>query len=223
MITELAGGQPIEDLDRALREENRSAPGRPWVMLNIVTSIDGATAVDGGSTPLSDDDDRALFHALRGIADVILVGSGTVEAEDYRPDPRLCIVSGRLSLDPAKRVFSDPGRMPAVIGSASADQDRIARLESVSRMVLLEDLSGRSIVDQFPAGSVVLCEGGPTLNASLFADGVVDEINWSVAPKVVAGRSKRMTAGHALPSPADFLLGRAWMGEKSLFLRYVRA
>ena len=102
VITDISTGQVVADLDAALRREARVVEGRPWVMLNFVTSIDGATAVEGGSTPLSDDDDRALFHALRGIADVILVGSATVDAEDYKPDPRLAIVSGRLSLDPGR-------------------------------------------------------------------------------------------------------------------------
>jgi riboflavin biosynthesis pyrimidine reductase len=222
VIRDLRTGSPIEDLETAVRAEERAAVGRPWVMLNMVTSIDGATAVDGGSTPLSDDDDRALFRALRGVADVILVGSGTVMAEDYRPDPRLVIVSGRLSLDPAKRVFSDREKRPKVIGSKDADPARAARLGEVADVTLLDDLSGSAIAGALPSGAVVLCEGGPTLNATLFAGGVVDEINWSIAPLVVNGESKRMTAGDALPEPERFRLARAWAGEGSLFFRWVR-
>src|SRR5690606_8663747 len=163
--------------------------GRPWVMLNMVTSIDGATAVDGGSTPLSDDDDRALFRALRRVADVIVVGSGTVEAEDYRPDARLVIVSGRLSIDPSRRVFSDPEQRPTVVGSSQADPAKVAALREVANVELLEDLSGSNVIGLLPAGSIVLCEGGPTLNSSLFQTDVVDEINWAVAPLVVGGKS----------------------------------
>ncbi len=222
MIRELATGAPVGDLKSALLGEDRSSNG-PWVMLNIVTSIDGATAVDGGSTALSDDDDRALFHALRDISDVILVGSGTVQAEDYRPDPRLAIVSGRLSLTPDMTVFSDSGRRPTVIGSSNADSERVSRLREVAEVVLLDDVSGSSVIGQFAHDSTVLCEGGPTLNASLFADGVVDEINWTVAPLVVAGRSKRMTAGETVSPPAEFRVARTWSGDRSLFLRFVRS
>lgn len=222
MIRDLATGDPIVDLEAALLGEDRDSD-RPWVMLNIVTSVDGATAVDGGSTPLSDDDDRALFHALRRIADVILVGSGTVMAEDYHPDARLAIVSGRLNLDPAKRVFSDPGQRPTIFSSVAADPARVETLQRVAEVVLLDDLSGAGVVRQFEAGSVVLCEGGPTLNGSLFSDDVVDEINWTVSPLITMGESKRMTAGEALDPPARFRVVRTWSGEQSLFLRYVRA
>ena len=222
MIRDLAAGDPIVDLEAALLAEDRSSD-RPWVMLNIVTSVDGATAVDGGSTPLSDDDDRALFHSLRRISDVIMVGSGTVMAEDYHPDGRLAIVSGRLNLDPGKRVFSDPDQRPTVLGSVAADPARVETLRRVAEVVLLDDLSGANVVGQFGPGSIVLCEGGPTLNGSLFSDDVVDEINWTVSPLVAMGKSKRMAVGDALDPPARFRVARSWSGEQSLFLRYVRA
>jgi riboflavin biosynthesis pyrimidine reductase len=223
VIRDLVTGRPLDDLDAAVRAEERTAHGRPWVMLNMVTSIDGATAVDGGSTPLSDDDDRALFRALRRVADVIVVGSGTVEAEDYRPDARLVIVSGRLSIDPSRRVFSDPEQRPTVVGSSQADPAKVAALREVANVELLEDLSGSNVIGLLPAGSIVLCEGGPTLNSSLFQTDVVDEINWAVAPLVVGGKSNRMTSGDALGDPSRYRLARSWMGEETLFLRYVRA
>lgn len=222
MIRDIGSKETIEDVDAAVRSEDRAVTGRPWVMLNMVTSVDGATAVEGGSTPLSDDDDRTLFRALRGVADVILVGSATVMAEDYRPDRRLVIVSGRLNLDPDRRVFADSEQPPTVIGSTGAEPDRVRRLEQVAKVILLDDLSGSNVADRLPTGAIVLCEGGPTLNASLFADDVVDEINWTVSPQVVAGRSKRMAAGDALSPPVHFRLDRSWIGDESLFLRYVR-
>ena len=54
-------------------------------MLNMVTSIDGATAVGGGASGLNDPDDRALFLALRALADVVLVGAQTVRSENLGP------------------------------------------------------------------------------------------------------------------------------------------
>lgn len=222
MIRDLSTGGTIDDLDAALLAEERAATGRPWVMLNMVTSIDGATAVRGGSTPLSDDDDRELFRALRRISDVILVGSGTVDVEDYGPDSRLAIVSGRLSVDLGRRVFSDPEKRPTVIGSSKADEDKAARLREVAEVVLLDDLSGSSVISVFEPGSIVLCEGGPTLNSSLFESDVVDEINWAVSPQIVGGYSNRITAGDALTDPRRFRLARTWMGDETLFLRYVR-
>lgn len=226
------------ELDTALLAEER--PGPRWLVTNMVTSIDGATAIEGGSTRLSDDDDRALFHALRSISDVVLVGAGTVRSENYRPirpvsgvaeqreargqrpAPLLVIVSGRLSLDPEARVFSEPQYRPMVIGSSLAARDTVEALKSVADVILLESMVGRSITDALPEG-VVLCEGGPSLNACLFTDGVVDEIDWTVSPLVVAGGSKRMVDGPALPDHETFDLARTWRGDRSLFLRYVRS
>ena len=97
----------------------RPAPGtRPWVLMNMIASVDGATAVDGVSEGLGGPADRRMLGTLRGLADVILVGAKTVRAEDYRlprlpddrvavlratsgrpPRPRLAVVSASLSLD----------------------------------------------------------------------------------------------------------------------------
>ena len=75
-------GRPARRLRRAPR---RPPTGRPWVLVNMVASIDGATAVDGRSGGLGGPGDKAVFHALRAVADVILVGAGTVRAEHYGP------------------------------------------------------------------------------------------------------------------------------------------
>ena len=57
----------------------RPSPGhRPWVALNMVASVDGATAIDGVSGGLGGSGDTEVFRALRAIADVILVAAGTV-------------------------------------------------------------------------------------------------------------------------------------------------
>ena len=63
----------------------RVGPGRPWVMANMVAGLDGSTAVAGRVRDLSGPADRALFVHLRSVADVVLVGAGTVRAEGYGP------------------------------------------------------------------------------------------------------------------------------------------
>ena len=57
----------------------------PWLRATMVTSADGAAAVDGRSGGLSGEADRLVFSVLRSLADVILVGAGTARAERYRP------------------------------------------------------------------------------------------------------------------------------------------
>ncbi len=59
--------------------------GRPWIRANMVASADGAATASGRSGGLSGEADRAVFGVLRALADVVLVGAGTVRAEAYRP------------------------------------------------------------------------------------------------------------------------------------------
>ncbi len=239
MIHEMGTGRAVADVFDRVRAEPRGAPDRPWVMLNMVTSVDGATTVEGGSTGLSDDDDRVLFSALRAISDVILVGAGTVRAENYRPirpteqagprvelgqrpAPRLVIVSGSLGLDASARVFSDPDHRPTILTSDDADSDRIRSLSGVADVVALPVLDGASIVGALDGEGLVLCEGGPMLNGVLVADHQVDEVNWTVSPMLASGSSKPMIVGGEVSSPFDLVLDRVWRGDRSLFLRYLR-
>ncbi len=107
----------------ALVASDRREGRRPWVMVNMITSIDGATASSGSASGLTGPDDQALFHAFRAVADVVLVGAATVRAEGYGPValpeevrrrrlqsgrtavPRLAVLSRRLDLDPDARFF----------------------------------------------------------------------------------------------------------------------
>lgn len=240
MIYELGTGRSVADVFDRVKAEPRGAPDRPWVMLNMVTSVDGATTVEGGSTGLSDDDDRILFSALRSISDVILVGAGTVRAENYRPirpqteqagprvergqrpAPRLVIVSGSLGLDPSARVFSDPENRPTILTSDDADPDRVRSLSAVADVVAVPVLDGASIVGALDGESLVLCEGGPILNGVLVSDHRVDEVNWTVSPMLASGSSKPMIVGDEVSPPFDLVLDRVWRGDRSLFLRYLR-
>jgi riboflavin-specific deaminase-like protein len=233
-------GLEVDDVLGLVMAERRETATAPWLMLNMVTSVDGATAVNHGSTRLSDGDDRTLFHALRAVPDVILVGAGTVRAEDYRPvkigddtmetrramgmtsKPRLAIVSGRLDLDADAKVFTDPDNQPVVITRASADPGKIEELSAVAEIVTLPDVDAESIIGSLSSAKVILCEGGPTLNGQLAQAGLVDEINWTISPQLVSGDSKRILCGEVLSPPTRMRLDRALKGEWSLFLRYLR-
>lgn len=235
----LAGDVPVDPLN-VYWSQDRAASGRPWVMLNMVTSIDGATAVEGGSTELSDEDDRLLFRGIRAIPDVILVGAGTVRAEDYRPvtldderkamrigaglseTPTLAIVTGRLSLDLTARVFADPDHRPTIITGIDADEARVEAFSKVADIKQIDRLDGVDIINALQGAKVVLCEGGPSLNGQLVTAGLVDEITLTFAPVLVSGGSSRLAHGEAANPPAGMGLDRLLRGERSLFLRYVR-
>ncbi len=104
-------------------DDRSRSPERPWMMLNMIAGIDGAISIAGVSGGLGGPADAAVFGAIRAVADVILVGAGTVIAENYRrpqtppsvqelrlargqaPMPTVAIVSNSLSVPPDHRVF----------------------------------------------------------------------------------------------------------------------
>lgn len=225
---------------------------RPWVVVNMITSIDGATAVDGRSGALGGPADKAVFRALREVPDVILVGAATVRTEGYGPVqlgaearerrrnlgrsevPRLAIVSGSLELDPDSPMFAEAERPPLVLTSAHADPARRVRLESVAEVHSV----GTSRVSMTEALSLlghlgvtcVLCEGGPTLNAQLLAQDLVDEWCQTTSPMLVGGESSRAAVGPEARVNSDpqgfglphLHLDRLLQADGMLLARYLR-
>ena len=217
-------------------------PDRPWLMLNMVTSADGATSTEGVSGSLSSPEDRLVFAAIRAVADVILVAAETVRREGYGPPkttpaaaasrtarnqaprPRLAVVSGSLDLDYASPAFHD--RPPPLLFTVDAPPaDRLAQAEAVADVhrtgadgVDLAEAMGR--IAQTGAG-VVLAEGGPTLNGQLLAAGLLDELCWTISPTLAGGESSRMAKG-APPQLDRLRLERVLAHDHTLFLRYLR-
>lgn len=239
MLRHLEAGDPVDILEM-LFSETRAAEGRPWVMLNMVESVDGATAVDGGASALNDADDRALFLALRAVADFVITGAQTVRSENLGPirideemarhrreagiegEPKLVILTRSLGLDPGHRVFSDQDRRPTILTGVDADADRVAKLAYVADITQIERLDGSGIVAALEDASVVLCEGGPSVNSQFIAADAVDEVNLTVSPLLALGESKRVASGTPLGSPISMRVDRTLIGDRSVFLRFVR-
>lgn len=128
----------------AVARRRPSPAGRPWVMLNMIASVDGAATLDGVSGGLGGDADRELFMELRGIADVIVAASGTVRAERYGParpservrrerlargqgeTPPIAVITGSLGLDWDTPFFSEAAVRPIVLTRADAPRERLA-------------------------------------------------------------------------------------------------
>lgn len=223
--------------------ERPAPPHRPWVLVNMVTSADGAIAVHGTSGELSGGDDRRVFMALRAVADVIMVGGATARAENYgqpRPSPerraerrargqtevpRLAVVSGSLDLDPEARLFTEPGERPLIYTGADAPAEARSPLEARAEIVdagpgpvdlatVLEDMGSRGYRS-------VLVEGGPHINGQLVAADLVDELNLTTSPMLVGGDSPRIAPS---PSPTirPLTLAHLWEADGVLLARYVR-
>lgn len=226
----------------------RSCPsGRPWVAVNMVASLDGATSVGGRSGGLSSRQDRAVFRALRAAADAVMVGAGTARAEGYGPVrlddharrsrverglppvPRLVLVSRRLDLDESLAMFveAETQSPTTVLAPADADPERLVRLAGVGEVITcgqgsVDLLSGLGELHARGA-NFVLCEGGPQLNADLARLDCLDEVNLTVAPFLVGGRTPRIFGTVDLVDPVQFVLAHCVAEEGSAFLRYVRS
>ncbi len=223
----------------------RPAPAdRPWVLVNMVASVDGATAVEGRSGALGGPADRAAFTAIRAVADVILVAAGTVRAEGYGPPrtppalqearrargqagkPRIAVVTRRVDLDFAGELFADPASRGIVLVPEDAPPDRVAAASAVADGLA----AGRGGVDlttclrrlRADGVAVVLAEGGPGLLGQLAVAGLVDEICLTLSPALVAGESDRIVHGADLPDGlAPLALDRVLEQDGVLLLRYL--
>jgi riboflavin biosynthesis pyrimidine reductase len=202
----------VEEAASGLGFSERAPEDRPYIALNMVSSADGKATLEGRTAPMSAEADRELFHNLRTQADGILVGAGTVRIERYgkitktpelqakreregqRPDPVAVIVSRSGVLDPALGVLAEARIISDVSGLRQLRSEGIRSL---------------------------LCEGGPTLNSTLFADRLVDELFLTVAP-TIAGPGETLTIVEGIPLPDAVGLELLTVHEAAghLFLRY---
>ena len=216
-------------------------PGRPWLMLNMVTSVDGATSADGASRGLSSPEDRQVFAAIRAVADVILVAAETVRREGYGPPkttpevaasrtsrnqaprPRLAVVSGSLDLDFTASLFRDQPP-PMLFTVAEPPKERLAQAEAVAEVHRMDtdrvDLAEVLCRIGQSEASVVLAEGGPSLNGQLVAAGLLDELCWTISPILAGGDAHRIARG-APPRLDRLRLERVLAQDHTLFLRYL--
>jgi riboflavin-specific deaminase-like protein len=224
-----------------------ASPDRPWVMVNMVASVDGATAVAGRSGALGGEGDRRVFRAVRAVADVIVAAAATVRAEDYGPPiisegvrtarlargqtpvPTLAVITNTLDLDPDARLFSERSGAapPLVITSSLAPAHAREKLGSHAEIVVAGDervdlpRALRAIAER--GARTVLVEGGPSLNGQLIAAGLVDELCLTVSPLLVGGSSARIAHGIGTDTLHRLRLDRILVDEgDALFLRYER-
>ncbi|WEV78999.1 dihydrofolate reductase family protein [Janibacter cremeus] len=159
------------------------AAAGPLLRLNFVTTLDGAaTGPDGRSGTINSAADHRGFTAMRRAADVLLVGAGTVRAEEYGP-ARLpvVVVSGHPELPDSVR-----GQEGVVLATTAASGATASESVWICGQdgVDLPRLLGRV---RREIGPHVLSEGGPTLAAELVALGLVDELALSWTPNLVGG------------------------------------
>jgi len=170
---------------------------RPYTIIFSTATVDGRIASSAGYSRLSCREDFDLQHRLRAWADLVLVGAGTVLADDPRltvrrvpgASPWRGVVDGRLRVPPSARLFRG-GR-----GVLVTSRGHGGRLDAYRRAgVTVVEAGEGGVVDPVEAWEAlyglgfrrVMVEGGGALNYSLLSAGVVDEVWVTVAPTVFA-------------------------------------
>lgn len=203
-------------------------PDRPTELRAVaVTTANGAARVDGDTGTMGNATDTALLLGLRDWADVVLVGAGTVIAEDYGGSPTpLAVVTRRLSLDPGARLFAE-GSPLLLVPQSSLDDPALAH-----RRALLT-AAGATLVStgSGTAGEIVAalhglghhritCEGGPGLYSQLFRADLVDVLHLTVDPVLHSPADMQLLRGDVHRRLAlDHLAATA---DGTVFLRYRR-
>ncbi len=151
-IEEIVTGLGLHERSRGAAPASGTAAARtrPYVVLNMVCTLDGRATLDGRSGPISDAADRALFHGLRSVVDAVMAGAGTVRAERYGPivpdperrrlrarlglreRPLACVVSASLTDLTPERVplLGDPDSQVAIVTSSSENLPETSALSA---------------------------------------------------------------------------------------------
>jgi len=192
--------QRLSDLSDDQLARAYDPQGEPWLRVNFVSTADGAAqGSDGVSKSINNAADKRVFDALRRQADCLVVGAGTLRAEGYDvPQLPLVVVSRSAGLPPTLRDAPRGRILMATVASADGLAEVRDQLGEDNVLVLGEDeidlpalktaLAERGWVDQ-------LCEGGPSLFADMLAAGVVDELCWTIVPRLTGGDAVRIATG----------------------------
>jgi diaminohydroxyphosphoribosylaminopyrimidine deaminase / 5-amino-6-(5-phosphoribosylamino)uracil reductase len=194
-------------LEGEARELNRAylkavETGLPWVTLKMAMTLDGKIATrTGDSRWITGEAARRYVHRLRDWNDAVMVGIGTARADDPLLTARLprarnplrVIVDTRAELSPESQLAQTARQVPTVIGigeGTSAGHLEAQGIELEPAPVAQGRLDLQVLLRRLVARGVhsVLCEGGATLAGSLMDAGLVDEVVWFIAPKLVGGK-----------------------------------
>ncbi|QDR80664.1 bifunctional diaminohydroxyphosphoribosylaminopyrimidine deaminase/5-amino-6-(5-phosphoribosylamino)uracil reductase RibD [Sporomusa termitida] len=186
--------------------------GMPWAVLKTAMSLDGKIAAyTGHSQWITGAAARAYVHKLRDTHEGILVGIGTVLADNPELTARLpaagrnpvrIIVDSMARTPLNAKVVTDGQAQTIIAVGREAPADRVAALTSKGVEVLT--------LDQTPAGinlrqlfkilgerriTSILVEGGATINASVFTANLIDKVYCFIAPKIIGGRTAPTPVG----------------------------
>lgn len=193
--------------------------GRPLFTLKAASTLDGRIATANGSSRwITGTGARAAGHMLRAGHDAIMIGIGTVLADDPGLD---CRLSGMAEFSPVP-VIADSNlrcpetarlldRDPIILTLEGSDPEKKGRLEDRGASVIAIDADASGRPDpRAMAGALgqlgltrVLIEGGGVLAGSFLGAGLIDRLEWFLGPKIIGGDGLPAVAGFGVGAMAD--------------------
>lgn len=189
--------------DLELPPAGRRDARRPYVLINMVSSLDGRTTVEGGAAHIGGETDRQVMRTLRSKADAVMIGAGTLRAE------RLSLgLDEPAESQPTAIVLTNTGALPLESHLIRHERQRVLVLvpescpeEAVSRLSRRSDVlrspttrcgaidmeEALKVLTAEHAVDLLLVEGGPTLNHALISRNLADELFLTLAPKLLGG------------------------------------
>lgn len=201
----------LEEEARSLNEVYHKyiTTGRPFVLVKVAMSLDGAVAAQSGDARwISGAESRARTHQLRAEYDAILTGSGTVAADDplltarsQDPEarqPLRIILDSRGSISATARLVTTAGEFPTLlVTTEQAPPEKIELLKRAGlEALVLESRQGRiplpELLSELGRRKItgVLVEGGPTLVTAFINEGLFDKLVFFMAPKLLGADAR---------------------------------
>ena len=225
--------------DLALAESG--PPGRPYVIANMICSVDGRAARGGRTEQLSSETDRRLLAELRGQVDAVMAGTRTIAIERYGPFARsaqrreqrrlqglepvpLAVTATRtMDLPVDAPLFQDPDSRVVVLTNSDQEPPPAPAAVTVERVAGGELDLKAALERLWTANGVrsLLLEGGPTLLAAMVRARVVDELFLTIAASLTGGGGDpTILEGEPPAEPVQLSLKAAMREGSFLFLRY---
>ena len=188
---------------------------KPYVILNAAMTLDGKIATKTGSSEISGPEDLERVHEIRKNADGIMVGIGTVLADDPRltvhkipssksDNPIRVVVDNKARTPIDFRILNDDADTIIAVGSIcdennpNSDEDAVSRAKAISQKADVF-YSSKTPVDLvefmdylYSKGiRTLMLEGGATLNFSMIKDNLIDEVRICIAPMIAGGKDAK--------------------------------
>ena len=186
---------------------HRVQTGRPWGVLKWAMGLDGRTALSNGASQwISGPPARSWVHQLRAGCDAVIVGGGTVRADDplltsrgrRTPEPLRVVLSRSLDLPDQAQLWDQQLAPSLVAHGAEAPQQAQARLDAAAvERLALNASEPKPLLQQLAIRGCnrVLWECGPSLAAAALQQGCVQELAVVIAPKLMGGALARTPLG----------------------------